>query len=68
MQPKLMVGSKRCRQERLKVTAVEQKQAVNPVRGQAATNNDGRRTVTNYQSCEGSNHIVPKHYKNRSDL
>jgi len=55
-----MVGSKRYRQERLKVTAGEQRLAVNPVRGQAATENDGRRMETSCQSCEGPNHIVPK--------
>jgi hypothetical protein len=55
-----MVGSKRCSRERLKVMAGEWRLAVNPVRGQAATDNDGWRTETSCQSCEKPNHIVPK--------
>jgi hypothetical protein len=38
-----MVESKWCQRERLKVTAGEWKLVVNPVRGQAATDNDGQR-------------------------
>jgi hypothetical protein len=60
MQPKLMVGSKWCRRERLKVTAEERRLAVNPVRGQVATDNDVQRTEISCQFCEGPNHIVLK--------
>lgn len=60
MQPKSMVGSKRCRRERLKVTAGEQRLAVNPVRGQATADNDGCKMVTSCQSCKGQIYIVPK--------
>jgi len=55
-----MVGSKWYRRERLKLTAGERRLAVNPVRGQAATDNDGRRTETSCQSCEWPNHIMQK--------
>jgi hypothetical protein len=60
MQSKSMVESKRCRRERLKVMAGERRLAFNPMRGQAATDNDGWRTETSCESYNGPNHIVPK--------